>query len=119
MEGWPEPGTPVKLVVRTLAGLDEHIGVAIPSAGQDLVTIKLVNGYNLSFPSSYVEEFQVMGEIPEIKEEESEQIAQDESLPLVHLIHTGGTIASKVDYSTGAVTARFEPSELLLSLIHI
>ncbi|MBO96580.1 MAG: Glu-tRNA(Gln) amidotransferase GatDE subunit D [Euryarchaeota archaeon] len=113
MEGWPEPGTPVKLVVRTWAGLDEHIGVAIPSAGQDLVTIKLVNGYNLSFPSSYVEEFQVMGEIPEIKEEESEQIAQDESLPLVHLIHTGGTIASKVDYSTGAVTARFEPSELL------
>ena len=47
-----------------------------------------------------------MGEIPEIKEEESEQIAQDESLPLVHLIHTGGTIASKVDYSTGAVTAK-------------
>ena len=60
MEGWPEPGTPVKLVVRTWAGLDEHNGVALPSAGQDLVTIKLVNGYNLSFPSSYVEEFQVL-----------------------------------------------------------
>ena len=30
--------------------------------GQDLVTIKLVNGYNLSFPSSYVEDFQVIGQ---------------------------------------------------------
>jgi len=113
MEGWPEPGTPVKLVVRTWAGLDEHVGIALPPAGNDLVTIKLVNGYNLSFPLSYVEEFQVMGEIPEVEEEQPEPLVQDESLPLVHLIHTGGTIASKVDYSTGAVTARFEPSELL------
>jgi len=54
-----------------------------------------------------------MGEMPEPQEVAPEPIKQDESLPLVHLIHTGGTIASKVDYSTGAVTARFEPSELL------
>ena len=113
MEDWPDPGTPIRLVVKTWAGLDEHVGVALPSAGQGLVTIKLVNGYNLSFPSSYVEEFKVMGEMPEPQEFVPEPIKQDESLPLVHLIHTGGTIASKVDYSTGAVTARFEPSELL------
>ena len=113
MEDWPDPGTPIRLVVKTWAGLDEHVGVALPSAGQGLVTIKLVNGYNLSFPSSYVEEFKVMGEMPEPQEVVPEPIKQDESLPLVHLIHTGGTIASKVDYSTGAVTARFEPSELL------
>ena len=30
----------------------------------------------------------------------------------VHVIHTGGTIASKVDYATGAVNASFEPEEL-------
>ena len=113
MEDWPDPGTPIRLVVKTWAGLDEHTGVALPSAGPGLITIKLVNGYNLSFPSSYVEEFQVLGEMPEHQEETPEPIKQDESLPLVHLIHTGGTIASKVDYSTGAVTARFEPSELL------
>jgi glutamyl-tRNA(Gln) amidotransferase subunit D len=60
-----------------------------------------------------VEQFEVMGEMTEPQEVVTEPIKQDESLPLVHLIHTGGTIASKVDYSTGAVTARFEPSELL------
>ena len=31
-------------------------------------------------------------------------------------MHTGGTIASKVDYATGAVVARFEPEELVASL---
>lgn len=114
MEGWPEPGTPVRLVVKTWAGLDEHQGIALPGAGHGLVTIKLVNGYNLSFPESYVESFEVDDSAP-VQEgpDEPEPVPQDESLPLVHLIHTGGTIASKVDYSTGAVTARFEPSELL------
>ena len=29
------------------------------------------------------------------------------------ILHTGGTIASKVDYVTGAVAARFEREELL------
>ena len=34
-------------------------------------------------------------------------------LPTVRIVHTGGTIASKVDYTTGRVTAQFEPSELV------
>jgi glutamyl-tRNA(Gln) amidotransferase subunit D len=34
-------------------------------------------------------------------------------LPLVSIIHLGGTIASKVDYTTGATTAQFSPDELL------
>ncbi|GIR77279.1 MAG: hypothetical protein CM15mP79_2160 [Methanobacteriota archaeon] len=29
----------------------------------------------------------------------------DSDLPHVHVMHTGGTIASKVDYATGAVNA--------------
>lgn len=29
------------------------------------------------------------------------------------ILHTGGTIASKVDYSTGAVNAKFTPSEMI------
>ena len=41
---------------------------------------------------------------------------QNEELPKVTIIHTGGTIASKVDYATGAVIARFEPEELLSSI---
>ena len=113
MEGWPKPGTPIRLVVKTWAGKAEHNGVALPGSGKDLITMKLQNGYNVSFPESYVDSFEVLDEMPVIVEEIVESEPQDESLPLVHLIHTGGTIASKVDYATGAVTARFDPHELL------
>ena len=113
MEDWPKPGTPVKLVVKTWAGKAEHTGIALPASGKKLITMKLQNGYNVSFPESYVDSFEVLDEMPVIEEEIVESEPQDESLPLVHLIHTGGTIASKVDYATGAVTARFDPHELL------
>ena len=113
MDDWPKPGTPVKLVVKTWAGKAEHTGIALPGSGKGLITMKLQNGYNVSFPESYVDSFEVLDEMPIIEEEVVESEPQDESLPLVHLIHTGGTIASKVDYATGAVTARFDPHELL------
>ena len=70
MEGWPEPGTPVRLVVKTWAGLDEHLGIALPGAGPGLITMKLANGYNLSFPESYVESFEVTDPVPQPQPDE-------------------------------------------------
>ena len=34
-------------------------------------------------------------------------------LPNITILHTGGTIASKVDYRTGAVFASFKPEDLI------
>ena len=116
MGEWPEAGTPVKVAVKTWSGVVEHEGLALPAAGPKLVTLKLTNGYNVSYPESYVESVEILDEVKISEEEPPTPIEQDENLPLVHLIHTGGTIASKVDYSTGAVTARFEPDELLQSV---
>tara|TARA_B100000029_G_scaffold516520_1_gene630505 strand:+ start:73 stop:1440 length:1368 start_codon:yes stop_codon:yes gene_type:complete len=113
MQQWPKSGTPVRLLVKTWSGMVEHIGVALPPSGENLVTMKLQNGYNVSFPESYVDSIELLDELPIIEESQVPETPQDESLPLVHLIHTGGTIASKVDYATGAVTARFDPHELL------
>ncbi|MEC9350997.1 MAG: Glu-tRNA(Gln) amidotransferase subunit GatD [Candidatus Thermoplasmatota archaeon] len=116
MGDWPGPGTPVKVAVKTWSGVVEHEGLALPPAGPKLITLKLANGYNVSYPESYVESVEILDEVEMSEEEGPTPIEQDESLPLVHLIHTGGTIASKVDYATGAVTARFEPHELLESV---
>ena len=116
MGEWPEAGTPVKVAVKTWSGVVEHEGLALPAAGPKLVTLKLTNGYNVSYPESYVESVEILDEVKISEEEPPTLIEQDENLPLVHLIHTGGTIASKVDYATGAVTARFEPDELLQSV---
>ena len=113
MQGWPHPGTPIKLIVKTWSGKNEYIGLALQSSEKNIITIKLVNGYNISFPESYVENFEIMDNLPTNEAKEIIFEPQDENLPLVYLIHTGGTIASKVDYATGAVTARFDPHELL------
>ena len=116
MGEWPEAGTPVKVAVKTWSGVVEHEGLALPAAGPKLITLKLANGYNVSYPESYVESVEILDEVEISEEEAPTPIEQDGNLPLVHLIHTGGTIASKVDYATGAVTARFEPDELLQSV---
>jgi glutamyl-tRNA(Gln) amidotransferase subunit D len=113
MVEWPEAGTPVRLVVKTWAGETSHEGLSLPPAGPKLVTMKLVNGYNISYPEVVIQQIEILESVPMEEEEIVQPIPQDESLPLVHLIHTGGTIASKVDYKTGAVSARFEPNELL------
>jgi len=113
MVDWPEPGTPVKVVIKTWSGMVEHEGLALPPSGPKLVTLKLVNGYNVSYPESYLESIEVLDEVQMAEDDTPPPAPQDETLPLVHLLHTGGTIASKVDYATGAVTARFEPHELL------
>ena len=107
MVDWPEAGTPVRLVVKTWSGETTHEGLSLPPAGPKLITMKLVNGYNISYPESVIQNVEILDSVPMEEEENIKPIPQDESLPLVHLIHTGGTIASKVDYKTGAVSARF------------
>ena len=70
---------------------------------KDLLIIKLENGYNLSIPSSSIE---IMSHVPQKKpsgnsENGSSRIGGGETH--ITIITTGGTIASRVDYSTGAV----------------
>ena len=51
--------------------------------------------------------------IDELASTPSSQLTFKDDLPRIRIIHTGGTIASKVDYKTGAVVAKFEPEELV------
>lgn len=44
---------------------------------------------------------------------EASEITFDGDLPTISLISTGGTIASTVDYRTGAVTAQFDAEDVL------
>ncbi len=90
----------------------EFEGIVMPSADDSLV-LKLESGYNVGFDPGDVEvetlEEDVGGEgEPPVVERE-----QDSDLPDVSLISTGGTIASTVDYRTGAVTAQFTADDVL------
>jgi glutamyl-tRNA(Gln) amidotransferase subunit D len=41
---------------------------------------------------------------------------QDTSLPVLSIISTGGTIASRIDYRTGAVTSQFDADDILRAI---
>ena len=78
---------------------------------QDTLFIKLSSGYNVGIDKDRIK----TKELGEKKhtQQNPQRISQDKSLPHVHIAHTGGTIASKIDYTTGAVTNAYEPEELL------
>ncbi len=85
-------------------------GILMPSKGKT-VMIKLDNGYNVGFEKKKI----TMKVIKKKKETRSKakKVKQKKDLPAVSILHCGGTIASKVDYETGAVKAKFKPEELL------
>ena len=114
----PALGKRVKIIAQSPSGSTTHQGVVLPGAAPDHLTIKLANGYNVSYPLDDVESIEELEDSKSIQKGEF-VIEQNQDLPKVTIIHTGGTIASKVDYTTGAVIARFEPEELLASVPEI
>ncbi len=108
----PDVGSRVRLKLTTHDGDTTIEGVVLPPAVAEHITVKLANGYNISHPLSSIEI--LSAEQPASSESiESDSPSINPDLPTVRIVHTGGTIASKVDYTTGAVTAQFEPSELV------
>ena len=108
----PDVGSHVRLKLTTHDGDTEIEGVVLPPAVADHITVKLANGYNISHPLSSIEILSCEQQ-KTIESIGSDMPTINPDLPTVRIVHTGGTIASKVDYTTGAVTAQFEPSELV------
>lgn len=76
------------------------------------LTVKLSSGYNMVVKRDEIDGIKAE---PAHKQQAAAQrhIKQDPALPKVTILHTGGTIASKIDYKTGAVAAQTTPDELL------
>ncbi len=78
------------------------------------LVLKLASGYNIGVKRHTVTRIEEIAEhASKVHESKPRQEHQDSLLPKILILHTGGTIASKVDYETGAVTPRFSPEELL------
>ena len=93
------------------AGLVLH-GIYISgSAGNAIV--KLSSGYNICVPESLC----TPGAVSVISEKiAQEPLIQVANLPQLSIISTGGTIASTVDYRTGAVSSKFTAEDILRSI---
>ena len=99
--------------VKILADIP-YSGIIMPryEHGDDLhIVLKLKSGYNIGLEISKVEKVERC-EVPEKPAPVQEQIEKTKGLPKILLISTGGTIASKIDYRTGAVTPVLTAQEL-------
>lgn len=85
-------------------------GTLLESYEQDATLVKLDSGYNQGINKKDIKSVRVLKRVEEKKEEAEGK--QDESLPGVSLIITGGTISSRLDYKTGGVKWLMRPIEL-------
>ena len=100
-------------IVDTTRGAFE--GTVLPRAENDddfHIVIKIITGYNVGIDVNTISSMKETGykkanyQIPE------KEFPFTEGLPSVKLFGTGGTIASRLDYRTGAVIPAFSPGEL-------
>ncbi|MFX0105260.1 MAG: asparaginase domain-containing protein, partial [Candidatus Hodarchaeota archaeon] len=90
-------------------------GIILPRSeysAPNFINIKLENNYNIGIKVSDIQEIIKIG-----KREASYKIPEkdfpiNKNLPKVKLLGTGGTVASRLDYTTGAVIPSFTPGEL-------
>ena len=97
---------------------DHHYeGVLLPSSTPEHLVVKLDGGYNVGIDREAANVDVLESDVYDVEsaqdESGSSEIEFDEELPTVSLISTGGTIASTVDYRTGAVTAQFDAEDVL------
>lgn len=95
--------TEVGKTVRQATYITERDGMAV---------IKLDNGYNLGVPFESCHFI----ERPGLASPEKTAVVQRDDLPVLSIVSTGGTIASRIDYRTGAVTSQFDAADILRAI---
>lgn len=106
-----ESGDRVKIITKE----DEFEGILMPRPeilDKGITVIKLDSGYNIGIETKKIKDTKV---IEKFKKEkiDSKEVKPKKGLPTISILHTGGTVASKVDYRTGGVDTHFSPAELL------
>ncbi len=92
-------------------------GVLLPSTPRDHLVVKLDSGYNVGIDRAEAAIDVLESDVYDVESAQTDEgvseIEFDTDLPTISLISTGGTIASTVDYRTGAVTAQFDAEDVL------
>lgn len=92
-----------------------YIGIILPrseTADPDHVVLKLRSGYNIGVAVDRIQDVEIQGRKEAHYKIPEKEFPFDPRKPRVKLLGTGGTIASRLDYRTGAVIPAFSPGEL-------
>jgi len=90
-------------------------GIILPrseTADSYHVVLKLRNGYNVGIAAAGISNIVIAGRKEAHYKIPEKDFPFDPKKPRVKLLGTGGTIASRLDYRTGAVIPAFSPGEL-------
>lgn len=90
-------------------------GIILPRteySASNFINIKLENNYNIGIKVSGIQEIKKIGKREAIYKIPEKEFPINKDLPNLKLFGTGGTIASRLDYTTGAVIPSFTPGEL-------
>jgi len=103
--------------VRVERAGQNYEGVLLPSTTPEHLVVKLDGGYNVGVDRADAAVEVLESDVYDVESAQTDrgtsEISFDEDLPTISLISTGGTIASTVDYRTGAVTAQFDAEDVL------
>lgn len=88
-------------------------GYLIPHSESDTIMLKQTTGYNLGVKIANVVYCRKLDAGKKVGKPKTVAITHNPNLPTISILHTGGTVASRVDYSTGGVFASFTPEDLL------
>lgn len=75
------------------------------------ITLKLKSGYNIGIEVNKIKKIELLPS-EKVEKKSPLDIKSNPSLPKILLLSTGGTIASKIDYRTGAVTPALSAKDL-------
>ena len=104
-----KPGDKVRIICKD----DEFYDGIFIDKKKDTTVIKSGTGYNIGVLNSTIKDTKLVEKGKDLNISHAKQHEPKAGLPTISILHTGGTIASKVDYRTGAVVASFNPEDLI------
>jgi glutamyl-tRNA(Gln) amidotransferase subunit D len=93
----------------------QYAGIILPRSETEdplHIVLKLRSGYNIGILASSITAIEIQGRKEAHYKIPEKEFPYDSKKPRVKLFGTGGTIASRLDYRTGAVIPAFSPGEL-------
>ncbi|OGS43194.1 MAG: glutamyl-tRNA(Gln) amidotransferase subunit D [Euryarchaeota archaeon RBG_13_57_23] len=105
-------------VIEARRGGEVYVGILMPHhdfSSESIITLKLPNGYNIGIRADEKSRIKVVSKREE-RERKKQVLPYDPAKKDIAVISTGGTIASYVDYRTGAVHPAISAEDLVFSV---
>jgi len=96
--------------------IDSIEGILMPKTEfveSDVIVVKMSNGYNIGIKFKEDTKIELIEKKKEQAPKKSAPKEFDPNKPTISILACGGTIASRVEYKTGAVFPSFSPEELI------